>query len=113
MARAATVLFTALRAIDSLKILLAPFIPFSAQTLHEMLGYEGSVSGNLRFETVSEPDGRSHRVLTGDYAQAVGRWAPSALPAGRPLGTPKPLFRKLDTAVVEEELARLEQKLSA
>ena len=38
---------------------------------------------------------------------------PSTLPAGRPLGTPKPLFRKLDPAVVDEELARLEQKLSA
>jgi methionyl-tRNA synthetase len=106
------VLFTALRAIDSLKILLAPFIPFSAQALHEMLGYSGSLTGTPRFESVSEPGGRAYRVLTGDYRQAEGRWAPSQLPAARPLAAPRPLFRKLDTAVVDEELARLE-RLSA
>jgi methionyl-tRNA synthetase len=38
----------------------------------------------------------------------VGKWEPSALPAGQPLGEPAPLFRKLDDSVVAEELARLE-----
>ena len=64
--RAATVLYVALRAVDSLKVLLAPFLPFSAQRLHEMLGYDGTIAGLLQFETVRE-DGAEHVVLTGDY----------------------------------------------
>jgi methionyl-tRNA synthetase len=111
-ARAATVLYTALRAIDSLKILFAPFLPFSSQRLHEMLGYQGSLSGTLRIAQVSE-DGRAHRVLTGDYAQRVGKWEPSRLTPGQKLGTPAPLFKKLEDKVVAEELARLEANLAA
>jgi methionyl-tRNA synthetase len=111
-ARAATVLYTALRAIDSLKILFAPFLPFSSQRLHEMLGYQGSLSGTLRIAQVSE-DGRAHRVLTGDYAQRVGTWEPSRLTPGQKLGTPAPLFKKLEDKVVAEELARLEANLAA
>jgi methionyl-tRNA synthetase len=110
-ARAATVLYTALSAIDRLKILFAPFLPFSAQRLHEALGYGGSLQGTLRFAEVDE-DGRRHRVLTGDYAAGpggrVGRWAPGKLPPGQALPPPQPLFRKLEDSVVEEELARLE-----
>ena len=69
------------------------------------------LSGTLRFEEVTEADGGSHRVLTGDYESAVGRWAPPELPPGQSLATPKPLFRKLEPTVVEEELARLEKSL--
>ena len=36
--RAATVLYVGLRCIDSLKMLFTPFLPFSAQRLHELLG---------------------------------------------------------------------------
>ena len=36
--RAATILYVALRAVDNLKVLLAPFLPFSAQRLHSTLG---------------------------------------------------------------------------
>ena len=106
--RAATVLYVALRVVDSLKVLLAPFLPFSAQRLHEMLGYDGTISGLLQFETVRE-DGAEHVVLTGDYKSWIGRWEPSELPPGQALREPKPLFAKLDAErVVEEELARIE-----
>jgi methionyl-tRNA synthetase len=106
--RAATVLYVALRVVDSLKVLLAPFLPFSAQRLHEMLGYDGTISGLLQFETVRE-DGAEHVVLTGDYKSWIGRWEPSELPPGQALREPKPLFAKLDAErVVEEELARME-----
>ena len=44
-ARAATVLYVGLRCIDSLKILFTPFLPFSAQRLHELLGYGGEIGG--------------------------------------------------------------------
>ncbi|MEE8396970.1 MAG: methionine--tRNA ligase, partial [bacterium] len=81
---------------------------FSCQRLHEMLGYEGSISGELRFDEVVEEGGRAHRVLTGDYAAAVGSWQPPLLPAGQTLSPPKPLFKKLDLSVVDQELARLE-----
>ena len=106
-ARAATVLHVALRAIDNLKVLMAPVLPFSSQRLHEMLGYEGSLSGTLHFEEVEE-NGLTHRVLTGDYASRVGRWAPTDLRAGQTLNTPEPLFRKLDDGIVDAELERLE-----
>ena len=46
--RAATVLFVALRSIDNLKILLTPFLPFTCQTLHELLGYAGFIAGPTR-----------------------------------------------------------------
>jgi len=105
--RAATVLYVALRTVDSLKVLFTPFLPFSSQNLHELLGYEGWLAGPLLFEEVAEEDGTTHRVLTGDYAAWSGRWAPSALPPGHKLQTPAPLFKKLDEAVVAEELARL------
>ena len=109
-ARAGTVLYTALRAIDSLKVILSPFLPFSAQALHEMLGYRGSLAGTLRFEEVAEGNGRTHRILTGDYREHDGRWEPSALAAGQPLVNPAPLFKKLDASIVDEELARLERQ---
>ncbi|HEV3478301.1 MAG TPA: methionine--tRNA ligase [Gaiellaceae bacterium] len=107
--RAGTILFAALRAVDSLKTLFAPFLPFSSQRLHEQLGYEGYLSGPLEFREVDE-DGAIHTVLTGDYGSWVGEWKPSELPAGRPLQQPSPLFKKLEAEkVVAEELARLRQ----
>ena len=112
--RAGTILYVALRTVDSLKTLLAPFLPFSSQALHELLGYEGWLAGPLEFREVTEEGGESHTVLTGDYETWVGSWAPSELPPGRELREPRPLFRKLDAAkVVEDELARLEQAAEA
>jgi methionyl-tRNA synthetase len=107
-ARAATIWFTALRCVDNLKIFFTPFLPFSSQRLHHYLGYDGDLAGPLVFEEITEADGRTHRVLTGDYANWVGRWEASQLPVGQALREPKPLFKKLDEAVVAEELARLE-----
>jgi methionyl-tRNA synthetase len=107
--RAGTVLYAALRSVDNLKIMLTPFLPFTSQKLHELLGYDGYIAGPLLFREYSEADGSTHRVLTGDYDTWVGRWAPSALPAGQKLGQPAPLFKKLDDSVVAEELARLER----
>ena len=107
--RAATVMYTVLRAIDSIKVMISPFLPFSSQSLHEMLGYGGSLAGHLRFEEVTEGDGLSHRVLTGDYGDRVGCWEPSALRAGQKLPKPHPLFKKLDQDVVAAELVRLQE----
>jgi methionyl-tRNA synthetase len=94
--RAGTVLYVALSAVDSLKTLFTPFLPFSSQALHELLGYEGWIAGPLERRTVQEGDGSTHEILTGDYASWVGSWASSELPAGQALREPRPLFRKLD-----------------
>jgi methionyl-tRNA synthetase len=111
--RAATILYVALRAIDSLKTLLTPFLPFSSQRLHEMLGYDDVIAGSLAFETVTEGSSE-HVVLTGDYASWRGRWEPSELPAGQVLREPAPLFAKLDPEqVVADELARMEATAAA
>ena len=111
--RAATILYVALRAVDGLKVLVAPFLPFSAQRLHELLGYDDVVSGPLAFETVVEGDAE-HMVLTGDYTSWSGRWEPSALPAGQTLREPEPLFAKLDPdGVVAEELERMQASLTS
>jgi methionyl-tRNA synthetase len=107
-AAAETTLYVCLRCIDSLKMLFAPFLPFSSQTLHELLGYDGYIAGPLEFRDVGDGEDR-HTVLTGDYANWVGRWGPSELPPGQRLRDPVPLFKKLDPgAVVAEELARME-----
>jgi methionyl-tRNA synthetase len=98
--RAGTILFVALRCVDSLKILLTPFLPFTCQTLHELLGHDGVVAGPLEFREVSEEDGGTHEILTGDYASWVGEWTPSRLPPGQELGEPRPLYPKLDAAEV-------------
>jgi len=105
--RAATVLYVALRCVDSLKTLLAPFLPFTSQTVHELLGYDGWIAGPLEFRTATDEDGSTHEVLTGEYEQWTGTWAPSALPPGQKLREPKPLFRKLPPETAAEELARL------
>ncbi len=104
--RGATVLYVALRAIDSLKILFTPFLPHTSQLVHELLGHEGFIAGPLEFREVDE-DGRKHEVLTGDYSSWVGRWEPSDLQPGQQLQEPRQLFKKLDESIVEEELARM------
>ena len=108
--RAGTVLHVALRTVDSLKVMMTPFLPFSSQRLHELLGYEGWLAGPLEFREHADEGGGSHSVLTGDYAGWVGGWQPSSLPAGQRLREPAPLFRKLDPAIVDEEVGRMKRR---
>jgi len=109
--RAATSLYVALRVIDSLKILFCPFLPATAQKLHEYLGYDGTIAGPLVFQEVDEGEGAVHRVLTCHPETWVGRWEPSTLPPGQVLRPPQPLIKKLDEALIEEEVARLQAQL--
>jgi methionyl-tRNA synthetase len=94
--RAATILNVALRCVDSLKVVFTPFLPFTCQKVHELLGYDGVLAGPLEFREVAEDDGSTHTVLTGDYTSWEGRWQPTDLPAGQRLREPEPLFVKLD-----------------
>ena len=107
--RAATILYVALRCVDNLKLFLTPFLPFSSQALHELLGYSDDIAAKIEFVEHAE-EGDSHLVLTGQYESLRGRWRASELPVGQKLLEPKPLFRKLDPeAVVAEELQRMEE----
>jgi methionyl-tRNA synthetase len=98
--RAGTVLYVALRCVDNLKTMLTPFLPFSSQRLHLMLGYEDVIAPQPEVREFSE-DGDPHNVLTGDYP-VENRWHPSALAAGRALPQPQALFRRLDDVVEED-----------
>ena len=103
---ASTSLYVALRAIDSLKTLFTPFLPFSSQALHEMLGYEGNLFGR-QYVAAFEEETRRHQALCYDPNGLTERWEPSQLPPGQALRSPKPLFKKLEESVAEEELARM------
>ena len=104
-AAAANSIYTALRAIDSLKTLFAPFLPTSSQQLHEYLGYRQPLFGEQFIENRQDELGE-HTVLR--YRPVTStRWLPSELPAGQALVKPKPLFRKLEPDVAEEERKRL------
>ncbi len=80
--RAATAVWTALQVVGALRVLTAPFLPFSAQRLHGFLGGAGEI----------------HRLP----------WAPAAVPAGQALSPPEPLFRKLEDDELADLLARLD-----
>lgn len=105
-AAAARAVYTALRVIDNLKTLLAPFLPFSAQAVHQYLGYDGQFFGDLAIRTYDEGE-RAHDALVYDGAAAVGRWQPSALQPGQKLREPAPLFVKLEPEIVDAERGRL------
>ena len=105
---AAGAVYAALRCIDNLKILFAPFIPFSSQRVHEMLGYEGQLFGSLDIETIQE-EKYDHLALVYDGRQAIGRWRPSQLAPGQTLRKPAPLFVKLDPDIADEERQHLGQ----
>jgi methionyl-tRNA synthetase len=104
---AATTVYVILRAVDSLKTILAPILPYTAQKLHEYLGYDGQLFGTQHVVEYQE-ETRSHEALTYDHSGAIGTWAASELPPGQVLRKPAPLFKKLDESVIEEEYAQLE-----
>ena len=88
----------ALRCVDNLKLMFTPFLPFSSQKLHEMLGYTDVIAPQPEVREVIEEDGVVHRVITGDY-QAEDRWRASELAPGHPLPQPVALFKRLDDVV--------------
>jgi methionyl-tRNA synthetase len=74
-------LYVALSVISQLKTMLYPFLPFSSQKLHQMLGFNGNVT---------------------DFG-----WQWQELPPGQRLLPPEPLFSKLDEKLADEEAGRL------
>jgi len=105
-AAAGRTIYTAIRAIDSLKLLLAPFLPFTSERLHAFLGYTQPLFGTQFVQPVQDALGE-HNVLRYNPDGAAGRWQPSQIEAGRALQQPQPLFKKLDVSIVDEERGRL------
>ena len=105
--RMGTVLHVAAQAISDCRTLLAPFLPFSAQTVHEIMGGTGVVSPMPEIREVEDLDGGpSYPTLTGDYSD-FPRWESVPVVPGTPVAKPVPVFTKLDPSVVDDELARL------
>ena len=80
---AGTTLYTAANILNCLKVTFHPFLPFSTEKLHRMLGQEGTVSS----------EGWS--------------WQENGILPGHQLGKVEHLFTKLDQSVVDEETSRL------
>jgi methionyl-tRNA synthetase len=99
--------------IDNLKVMWAPFLPFSSQQLHQNLGYSGTLFGEQQIVTHDEPGWRPHDALVYDGSTATGRWEKSALQPGQVITNPTPLYKKLgataaeEAAIIEGERARL------
>jgi methionyl-tRNA synthetase len=103
---AARAVYVAIRAVDSLRILLAPVLPFTSEKLNRFLGYSEPIFG-AQFTEVVKDDLGEHRVLRYDGSSATGAWKPSNLAPGTKLNPPEPLYKKLDVSIVEEERGRL------
>jgi len=99
-------IYTAIQAINALKVMFAPFLPFTSQRLHEILGYTTPLFGSQYVETKDDNLG-GHKVLRYDGGHAGGKWETERIPAGTPFNPPAPLFKKLDVKIVEEERAKL------
>ncbi len=106
--QAAKTVYTTLRTIDNLKILLAPFLPFSSERLHGYLGYPGRLFGEVTIRGYEE-ETRGHEAIAYEPEGATGRWAPSQLSPGQKLREPAPLFKKLDVELADLERDRLGQ----
>jgi len=99
-----------IQVIDSLKTLFCPFLPFSSQALHQMLGFEGDLLGRQYIEELTEAT-RSHLGLRYERPTASGdQWQPGAVPAGQAFGPLRPLFRKLDDSIAAEEVERMQSR---
>jgi methionyl-tRNA synthetase len=104
-ASAALTVYTALKAIDSLKVMFSPFLPFTSAKLHTFFGYETPLFGEQYVEEITDTLG-THRGLKYRGVEGV-QWKPSELKPGQKLNQPGPLFKKLEESVVQEERARL------
>ncbi|MDQ3616962.1 MAG: methionine--tRNA ligase [Actinomycetota bacterium] len=109
--RLATILHVTAQVVTDCNLILSPFLPHSANAVDRVLGGAGRVAPLPVVEEVRDldagPDDTStYPILTGDYSQ-VPAWQREPVIVGTPIEKPTPVFTKLDTAVVEEELARL------
>ncbi|HEX7540813.1 MAG TPA: class I tRNA ligase family protein, partial [Anaerolineales bacterium] len=108
---AALTIYTALKAIDSLKVMFAPFLPFTSEKLHGFFGYESPLFGESYTETVTDALGEHtvlrYRGMGESMTCPYNAWKPSELKPSAKLNQPALLFKKLEESIIEEERARL------
>lgn len=111
--RLATVLWTALQVVSDCNVMLTPFLPFTAQKVHETLGREGVWAAQPRIEDVADdmpvelvgvnlpPENHPYPIITGDYSAQQAAWKRFDITPGTALQKPKPLVAKLDPELGE------------
>ncbi|MDK8764616.1 methionine--tRNA ligase [Corynebacterium minutissimum] len=111
--RLATVLWTALQVVSDCNVMLTPFLPFTAQKVHETLGREGEWAAQPRVEDVVDdipvelvgvnlpPENHPYPIITGDYTGQQAVWQRIDVTPGTVLQKPKPLVAKLDPELGE------------
>ena len=101
--------YTALKAIDSLKVMFAPFLPFTCKKLHGFFGYETPLFGEQYTETVKDSLGEHTVLRYRDVSRTASPayWKPSDLKPGQKLNQPAPLFKKLENEVIDVERGKL------
>jgi len=109
--QAAKSVYTAIQAIDWLKLMLAPFLPHTCEKLHAFLAYEHPLFGMQSTLQVADDLGE-HLILRYHAAESLSGsgadlWQPTELQAGKGFNQPQPLFTKLDHSIVEQERERL------
>ncbi len=106
--RLGTVLHVTAQAVADLNLILAPFLPHAANAVDQVLGGTGEVAPMPVITQVEDLDGGpAYPILTGDYSDTP-RWERRPIVVGTVIEKPTPVFTKLDTSVVDEELRRLE-----
>lgn len=105
--RLATVLHTLMQAVADLNTMLSVFLPHSANMIDKILGGAGDIAPMPELvETQDLDSGHPYPIITGDYRN-VPAWESRPVVVGTPISKPKPVFKKLDEAVIDEELERL------
>ena len=111
--RLATVLWTALEVVSDCNTMLTPFLPHTAQAVHETLGRDGvwaalpevvEVTDDQPVEPVGAglPEkGRSYPVIMGNYRDQQAVWKRIDVVPGTALSKPRPLIAKLDPELAE------------
>ncbi|WP_122820040.1 methionine--tRNA ligase [Varibaculum vaginae] len=108
-----TILWVLAQVIADLNLMFSPFLPSSANAVDRVFGGTGEIAPMPRIEEVTDLDQTredgsdfTYPIITGDYTQ-VPRWGRHEIKIGSSVSKPKPVFKKLDSEIIEEELARL------
>lgn len=108
--RLGTVLHTLVQVVSDLNTMMSVFLPHSSNAIDKVLGGTGDIAPMPQLEEVEDLDGGDpYPIITGEYSD-LRPWERVAVQPGTPISKPKPVFQKLDDAVVEEELDRLREK---
>lgn len=111
--RLATVLWTALQVVSDCNTMLTPYLPHTAQKVHETLGRDGIWAATPQIVEVTNESPRqpigvglpdpehTYPVIMGDYKTQLAKWQRIDVVPGTTLEKPAPLIAKLDSELGE------------